>query len=57
MVHGVSGEQVAYVGTLAKDDLPDVSENNNWHRFDYRHTDLTYPVHVRITDAQGPKLP
>lgn len=57
MVHGVSGEQVAYVGALAKSDLPELSERDNWHRFEYRHTDLTYPLYVRITDAQGPKLP
>lgn len=57
MVHGVSGERVAYVSEAAGETIPDGTEAGAWHLFEYRHTDLTYPLLVRFNDAEGPELP
>jgi hypothetical protein len=49
--HTTSGEEIRYVGPTA---CPAGTRSDwLWHRFDYVHTDLTYPILVEVRDFRG----
>ncbi|MEQ1717569.1 MAG: hypothetical protein ABL907_16595 [Hyphomicrobium sp.] len=46
--HTTSGEEIRYVGPIAPPD--GIVSNWPWHRFNYVHTDLAYPILIEVRD-------